>query len=168
MSESDAISAAKISDPQAFTELYELHRPAVFARCNQLLNDPEESRDATQDVFLHLWQRIRQFDGRSQFSTWLYRMTTNKVLERMRKRKARPHAVVFLDDGLVDLPDHRSYSTAEIEDTLNRVTLPDRPLLELCCEGYTGKEIASAAFLTESAVKSRLARARKQLRQAIA
>jgi RNA polymerase sigma factor (sigma-70 family) len=90
MSETEAVCLAQSGDSSAFDFLYNLHRNNVFRRCMQMLHNEDEAKDLTQEVFLLLWQKINLYGGGSNFKTWLYRLTTNKVLCYLRYKKSRP------------------------------------------------------------------------------
>lgn len=90
MSENEAISLAQSGDSSAFGFLYSTHHQQVFRRCMQMLRNEDEAEDLTQEVFLLLWQKIHLFGGRSNFKTWLYTLTTTRVLRYMRYKRIRP------------------------------------------------------------------------------
>jgi RNA polymerase sigma-70 factor, ECF subfamily len=77
-------------DRQAFAELYLKHHRRVYAICLRMTQNPSESEDLTQEVFIHLFRTIGSFRGESAFTTWLHRLTVNHVLMHFRKRKVRP------------------------------------------------------------------------------
>jgi len=123
-----ALSAARavapaVSSRPSLEELYLSHGPAVLRRARQLLGDEAEAREVLQDVFTSLLQNPGQFAGRSSAMTFLYRMTTNAALGRLRRRRTRerlladeqrgreepaspsPEVFVELRAGLLSLPD---------------------------------------------------------------
>jgi RNA polymerase sigma-70 factor (ECF subfamily) len=77
-------------DRQGFAELYEEHHLRVYSICLRMTQNPSESEDLTQEVFIHLFRTIGSFRGESAFTTWLHRLTVNCVLMHFRKRKSRP------------------------------------------------------------------------------
>jgi RNA polymerase sigma-70 factor (ECF subfamily) len=87
-------------DRQAFAELYQEHHRLVFSICLRMTQNPSESEDLTQEVFIHLFRTIGSFRGESAFTTWLHRLTVNHVLMHFRKRKVRPE----LTTGSGELP----------------------------------------------------------------
>jgi RNA polymerase sigma-70 factor (ECF subfamily) len=104
-------------------QLYLSHGPAVLRRARQILGNDEEARDVLQDVFTSLLRRPEQFAGRSSPMTFLYSMTTNSALGRLRRRRTRgrllsthlggaeepagwgPEALVSLRARLASLPE---------------------------------------------------------------
>jgi len=90
MSETEAVTFAQAGDSAAFGVLYDIHRQRVFANCFKILRNREEAEDLTQEVFIHVFEKINQFQRRSSFGTWLHRLTRNRVLEYLRRKKRRP------------------------------------------------------------------------------
>jgi RNA polymerase sigma-70 factor, ECF subfamily len=77
-------------DQQAFAELYRQHHRRVYSICLRMTQNPSDSEDLTQEVFIQLFRTIGSFRGDSAFTTWLHRLTVNHVLMHFRKRKVRP------------------------------------------------------------------------------
>ena len=115
--------AHAVSSRPLLEELYVSHGPAVLRRARQLLGEEAEAREVLQDVFTSLLQNPGQFAGRSHAMTFLYRMTTNAALGRLRSRRNRerlladdrrgreepaapsPEVFVALRASLLSLPD---------------------------------------------------------------
>lgn len=89
MSESEVICLAQSGDTEAFSVLYEIHKTNVLNRCRQLLHNEEEAEDVAQDVWLLLFRKIHQFRWKSDFKTWLFKMTTNKIIGHVRHERSR-------------------------------------------------------------------------------
>src|SRR6476620_3288728 len=79
-------------------DLYERHRPQVYAVCLQMTRNISEAEDLTQEIFVHLLRKIGSFRGDSQFSTWLYRVTTNHVLMHFRQSRRRRERFPYLSE----------------------------------------------------------------------
>lgn len=84
--EVEAVRRAQRGDAAAFERLYRLHSRRVFGLCLHMVKNPVEAEDLTQETFLKVFRRIRTFRGGSTFATWLYRVTVNQVLMRLRKK----------------------------------------------------------------------------------
>ena len=93
------VEAARNGNRQAFDALVRRYRSRVFALGLHLSGSAAEADDITQDVFVQAFGRIRQFEGRSQFFTWLYRITLNRALNARRAERRRRS--VGLDDDRV-------------------------------------------------------------------
>src|SRR2546430_3739860 len=83
--EAETIQLAQRGDAAAFESLYRSHCARVFALCTRMLKNAAEAEDLTQEIFLHVFRKIHSFRGDSAFSTWLYRVSVNIVLMRLRR-----------------------------------------------------------------------------------
>src|SRR5215472_16312399 len=83
--ERELIAGAQAGDESAFAALFEKHERVVYSLSLRILRTPADAEDVTQDVFLLLFRKISMFRGESAFSTWLYRLTANAALSRLRK-----------------------------------------------------------------------------------
>src|SRR6266446_7364668 len=84
------VKRAKDGDARALEALCERHAPRVEKLAHHLLRDPEDARDAAQESLAKLCDRVRQFRGESQFTTWLHRLVVNTCRDVAERRRARP------------------------------------------------------------------------------
>ena len=84
--EAEAIRQAQQGDANAFEFLYRLHSSRVFALCLRMLKNTAEAEDLTQETFLTVFRALRTFRGHSAFSSWLHRVTINRVLMHLRRK----------------------------------------------------------------------------------
>jgi len=148
------------------------------------MSDPQEAEEVLQETFVSAFRALDRFEGRSQLSTWLYRIGYNAAMMRLRKRRVPTESLdepKVTDDGemiprqLVDwsaLPDELALGK-ELRDVLDAAlaTLPEslRSVFVLRdIEGLSTAETAAALGLTETNVKVRLHRARLALRERLA
>jgi RNA polymerase sigma-70 factor (ECF subfamily) len=96
--EREWIDASRHGDTAAFNRLVLAWESTVYNLALRMLHDPEEAAETTQDVFLRAYRSIHRFRGRARFSTWLYRITANRCLSRLRRRP--PGALSLPDSGL--------------------------------------------------------------------
>ena len=176
MDEQTAIARARDGDVAAFERLVRLYETRVYTLALRMTGDPTDAFDVSQDAFLRLHNTIGSYRGESSFATWLYRLTTNIALDFLRKRKRRDaHEVPLsaLGDGDPDIPDpdtpelalERSALRESLQDALDTLTPEHRQILLLReIGGLSYEEIAEALDLEPGTVKSRLARAREQMR----
>lgn len=103
MSKEIDITALQSGNIQVFEQLVGLYEKKVLNMCWHLLHNQEEAEDATQDVFIAIFQSKHLFKGESQLSTWIHRITLNKCLEYIRraKRKKRFGIKVPIDDSFL-------------------------------------------------------------------
>ena len=175
------VQAAKDGDVSAFEELVRRYDRNVFRIAQHITQNREDAEDVVQDAFLKAYNNLAQFQGQSKFYTWLVRIAVNEALMKLRRR--RPERTVSLDEEVKTEEDsvprevadwspnpEQQYSQAELRDILTRTIqgLPAsfRTVFVLRdVEGLSTEETADALDLSIPAVKSRLLRARLQLRE---
>jgi len=168
-------------DGFAFSRLVALHEGMVVNLSQRLLGDREEARDLAQDVFLQVFRTLGRFQGRSSLKTWIYRITVNQCRNRQRwwRRRRRDRAVSL--DQLKPTDEARLASgqgapafehvarreaAQRVQAALLGLSFDHRSILVLReVEGMRCEEIAATLGVPEGTVKSRLARAREQLRR---
>ena len=87
--DSTLVQAAQWGDTGAFEELVARHRDRIYARAYSMMRNEEDAIDLSQAAWVKGWQRLKQFQGESSFSTWLTRIVINLCLDEMRKQKRR-------------------------------------------------------------------------------
>lgn len=93
------VDAARRGDARAFEELVHRYRPRIYALALHLTGKPSDADDITQDAFLRAYSKLSEFEGRSEFFTWLYRIALHRALNIKRNRGKRP--TVGLEDPRV-------------------------------------------------------------------
>ncbi|MGH9903541.1 MAG: RNA polymerase sigma factor [Pyrinomonadaceae bacterium] len=158
---------------EVFARLYERYHARTYRLAYSMTGTREAAEDLTQEVFMRAYQKLRQFDGRSSFSTWFYRLTVNCCLNhRQRERKIAPPAS---DGGVESLEDARHAGRAEsevlrrqIQGHVHKALLSLKPELRLVVimrdvEGLGYEQIAERMNSSSGTVGARLNRARKLL-----
>jgi RNA polymerase sigma-70 factor, ECF subfamily len=92
------VEGAKRGDPRAFDELVRRYRVRVFALALHLSGSESDADDITQDVFLRAFHTLQEFEGRSEFFTWVYRLTVNRSIDARRARARRSESSIEEDD----------------------------------------------------------------------
>ncbi len=92
------VAGAKSGDPRAFDALVRRYRKRIFACALHLSGSESDADDITQDVFLRAYGTLSQFEGRSEFFTWVYRLTVNRALDARRARARRSESSIEEDD----------------------------------------------------------------------
>jgi RNA polymerase sigma-70 factor (ECF subfamily) len=168
-------------DAEAFNELVGKYERKVFRLAKNITNNQEDAEDVLQETFLKAYSHIGGFQGHSKFYTWLVRIAVNEALMKLRKRKS--DKTVSMDEGIDtgeeimvrevavwdDDPEQR-YSQEEIRAILNDAVSSLRPSFRTVfvlrdIEELSTEETANMLDLSIPAVKSRLLRARLQLRE---
>jgi RNA polymerase sigma-70 factor (ECF subfamily) len=165
--ELDDIALAAAGDTAAFERLYRRHLNRINALARWLVG-PDEAEDAVQDVFIRLWEKLSQFEGRSAFSTWLHRLAVSVLLRRRQTRGIRESRHVAGDESFAALagapasPDLR----VAIEAAVDRLPEGAREVFVLHdMEGYRHEEIGDLLGCTSGTSRSQLHRARMILRE---
>jgi RNA polymerase sigma-70 factor, ECF subfamily len=179
--ESALVARAKNGDMDAFSELVTHYERRIFRMAKQITQNDDDAEDVLQETFLKAYTHLDNFQGNSKFYTWLVRIAVNEALMKLRKR--RSDRTVPLDEpintgedevtreiAVWDENPEESYSREELSSILSeaiqslkeayRTVFILRDIEELSIE-----ETAEALNLSISAVKSRLLRARLQLRE---
>lgn len=168
---------------EACTRLVTDHQRMVFQLALHLLGDEQEALDLSQEVFLKVFRTLHQFRGHAALRTWIYRIVVNQASNRQRWWRRRHRAQqVPLDDHTVrhgDLPEVRNFAMPDrvlqereaahvVWRALNDLPFDQRSVLVLReIDGLSYEEIATSLDVAVGTVKSRLARARENLRLAL-
>ncbi|MBV9225808.1 MAG: RNA polymerase sigma factor [Acidobacteriaceae bacterium] len=179
--ESALVTRAKNGDVDAFSELVTHYERRVFRMAKQITQNDDDAEDVLQETFLKAYTHLDNFQGNSKFYTWLVRIAVNEALMKLRKR--RSDKTVPLDEpintgedemvreiAVWDENPEESYSREELGTVLNEAIQSLKPAYRTVfvlrdIEELSIEETAEALKLSISAVKSRLLRARLQLRE---
>lgn len=169
LEEAWAIRRVQEGDADAFETLYRAHARRVHGICRRITADPRLAEELTQDVFLRVWERIGQYQGRSKFSTWLYRIATNRALDGLRgeiRRSAREVSVERPADWEHPRPAPRPETRMRLEEAVESLPAAARAVFVLHdVEGYRHEEIAAMTGIAAGTSKSQLHRARRLLKE---
>lgn len=165
------IGRAQGGEARAFEELYRTHVDRVYALCLRMSADRERAEQLTQDTFVRCWEKLGTFRGESRFSSWLFRMAVNVVLNDQRSRKRRHLRLESTGDlgrYARAVPEGRTEERIDVERALAGLPEAARNALVLYgIEGYKYREIAEMTGLAEGTVKAQIHRARKLLEEAL-
>jgi RNA polymerase sigma-70 factor (ECF subfamily) len=179
------IEASSRGEAEAFGTLVQAHENQVYGLAFQMLRETEEAQDVTQEVFLNFFRNLGQFRFESRLSTWLYRVTANTVKNHWKyhqRRRRENH--VSLDERLDDapsladqIPDPGAGPRLQAENREMARIVHERMgqlvpehlevLVMRFRQGLSYDEIAQALGCSLGTVKSRISRARGQLREAM-
>ncbi len=178
-----SVEALQAGDREAYAQMVELYSPKIYRLALRMVDDPLEAEDVLQETFLNAFRAIQKFEGRSSLSTWLYRIATNQALMHLRKQSPTLFSV---DEPIPNLddPDQRyeivdwcclpeeEFMTTETQAQLKEAIQELSPALKTVfilrdLHHLTTRETAQVLDITESAVKTRLLRARLHLREAL-
>ncbi|WP_166965704.1 RNA polymerase sigma factor [Yeosuana marina] len=156
----------------AFSVLVDRYKDLVFSLALKLVKNREEAEEVAQDTFIKVYKSLSQFKGDSKFSTWIYKVTYNTCLDRLKKHKREQHVVPIdefntnqiksLDNALDAMQDKERIQA--IQDCIELLPSDDAFLLTLFYfEEQSLEEIANVVNLTTNNVKVKLFRSRKKL-----
>jgi RNA polymerase sigma-70 factor (ECF subfamily) len=182
--EADLTGALLAGDKHACACMVKRHGSQMYAVALRIMGDPDEAEEVVQDAFISACGKIASFEGRSKLSTWLYRITTNAALMRLRKRR---DDTVSLDEpqagedgdllprqlGDWDIDPSRQALSQELRQVMEAAVESLPPSLRAAfilrdIQGLSTQEAAEALEISETALKVRLHRARLALRERLA
>ncbi len=178
--EVELIAQARTGNARAFSTLLERYERKIFRLAQHITQNREDAEDVLQETFLKAYEHLDQFQGNSKFYTWIVRIAVNQALMKLRKRKT--DRTVSMDEGIDtgedimvreiaawdENPEQR-YSRDEMNEILTNAVDSLAPAYRTVfvlrdVEELSTEETAEALDLSIPAVKSRLLRARLQLR----
>lgn len=179
--ESELVAKAREGDSAAYNQLVNKYSPKIYRLAKHITQHEEDAEDVLQETFLKAFEHLGDFQGQSKFYTWIVRIAVNESLMKLRKRKS--DRTVPLDEPLDtgedtvvreiavwDEDPEQKYSREELAQILDEAVQSLRPVFRTVfvlrdIEELSTEETAEALGISIPAVKSRLLRARLQLRE---
>ena len=174
------IRRAQRGDADAFEQLLLEHQKNVYNLCYRMAGNPDDAMDLSQETFLRAWRCLDQYQFASAFSTWLYRLCSNICIDFLRRRRRQQTVPLTFEDAdgeeqTYAVPDVQPLPEEQVELKLTRETLaaamaqllPEhRAVLQLrVVTEMSYEQIADVLDIQIGTVKSRLSRARNQLKK---
>ena len=175
------VKKARDGDVAAFEELIRQHQQKVFNIAYRMCQNYDDASDMAQEALIKVYLNFDKFDGKSQFSTWLYRVTTNSCLDQIKKKKKNP--TVSLDNEIetkegtavreMESPDRTPEEemenkelSRELNECLKKLSEKHRNIIILRdINGMAYEDIAKTLLCSVGTVKSRVNRARAALKK---
>ena len=163
---------AQKGDERAFSLIVRAYQVPVFNYVLRLVGDRSLAEDLTQEVFLRVFQGLPRFSLRSKFTTWLFQVTKNRVLDEMRALERRPRSVAMLEDlpglDVVDQPFERTETIDAVWRAVEDLNVDLKMALLLRdIVGFSYLEIADSLEITLATVKWRIYKAREEVAAAL-
>ena len=177
---------AAAGDEAAFEQLYRAHAGRVFALCVRMSGSRQRATELTQDVFVHVWERLDKWRGESALSSWIYRVAVNLVLSNARgEQRRQKHEITDADERMTHddarpttRADERRITHADVGRRTEEAIDLERAIAALPpgaravfvlhdVEGYQHDEIARMMGTAEGTCRAQLHRARKLLIEAL-
>jgi RNA polymerase sigma-70 factor, ECF subfamily len=157
-------------DRRALETLLDRHADRVHAICRRVVSDPDDALDATQEAMIAVARGVSRFDGRSAFTTWLYRVATNAALDELRRKRRRPAPAAEVPDAASTPGRFEDSVAARLDVDQALAQLPEDfrvavVLRDLCDLDYA--TIAEILDVPVGTVRSRIARGRGELKASL-
>lgn len=173
MDDSTLIQAAQRGDRQALDQLLRNHQGRIHAVCRPIAGNDADALDATQEALIAVVKGLPRFDGRSKFSTWVYRIATNACIDELRRRQRQPTPGLPEYEQADPSPmaagaprDPAETVTARIDVNRGLEQLPQEFRAAVVLRDIAGlnyDEISEVLDIAPGTVRSRIARGRRQL-----
>ena len=159
------IQEAAKGDLDAFEKLYQETSSFVYSVAFRILSNKEDSEDITQEVFIKIFENLNKFQYRSSFKTWIYRITTNCALTKLKKRIRIEAKQIQYDDALLH---NKQRNETESEEENKKLLNLLKPQQRTCIilreiEGLSYQEISDVLKMNINTVRTQLKRAREIL-----
>ncbi|MCH8317187.1 MAG: sigma-70 family RNA polymerase sigma factor [Bacteroidetes bacterium] len=158
----------------AFTDLVDKYKSFIFTLALRILDNREDAEEVSQDVFLKVFKSLQSFRKQAKFSTWLYKITYNTAISRLRKQKGETETVELNIEHFENIESEnvknqvdllqREQQKMYIEKAIKKLSEDDRVVISLFYLGEMSvKEIAKIIARSQNSVKVKLHRARKMI-----
>ncbi len=157
---------------QEFLTQIEEHKGVIFKIAKMYQSNPEDRNDLYQEIVFQAWKSYPRFQGKSKFSTWLYRLALNTAITFLDKGKRNP---LMNDEEKVqryDVPDENEYAQKEeklalMYRAIEQLSKIDKALIFYFLQGYSGEEIAREMGISHANTRVKLNRAKNKLKTII-
>jgi RNA polymerase sigma-70 factor (ECF subfamily) len=166
------IRRAQRGDERAFTLIVRTYEAPIFNYVLRMVGNRTLAEDLTQDVFLRVFRGLRGYSRRARFTTWLFQVAKNRVVDELRAAERRPQSLLAIEDApqleVVDAPIERNEAIDILLHAVDRLS-PDlkEALLLRDITGLSYNEIADTLEVTLATVKWRIFKAREEVQQAL-
>lgn len=167
-SDDELLAAVAAADNGALGELYDRHAPWLTIRLSRRCSDPDVVDQAVQDTFLAIWRKPNAFTGSGEVAAWIWGIGIRRMIDQLRRRPPRVTAVlearhVSAEDEVLLGVEH-----GDLAGTINKLSPELRAVVEATVlDGLTTREASRLLGIPAGTVKTRMARARVQMREAL-
>ena len=174
MADESAIRLVLNGDTRAFSEIVDRYRDSVFGMALRFTGNHGDAQDISQEIFIRVYENLNRYNGKSKFSTWLYRISYNLCIDWTRKHR-KDRLVTGITDDDPEIPDSRAGPEDTFFETQRRrelrraiSSLKDKYrdiLILFYYQGFSYEVISGILEMPVKTVETQLYRARKQLRK---
>jgi RNA polymerase sigma factor (sigma-70 family) len=163
----DAMPSALAHQTDEFVALLKKHQRILFKVAYIYCRDRDDRQDLVQEMLIQVWRSYARFDGRVQFSTWMYRIAVNVAITHYRKDGRRLRETVPLEEYGLDIAAADALFDSDnlraLRQMINGLDELNRALILLFLEGFSSEEIASVVGISASSVSTRINRLKSKL-----
>jgi RNA polymerase sigma-70 factor (ECF subfamily) len=169
----ELLAACRRGDPGAFEEVVRRTYRHVYTQALRLVGDRQEAEDVAQEAYVRVFRGLPGFRGDARFETWLYRIVANAAMSHLRRRRRFGDLLVEAEDDATEVAsDLRLADQAVDRDAVSRALLGLPPSMRAVVVlkdvyGLSCQEIGDRLGVSEGAVKVRLHRARRRLKETL-
>lgn len=159
------------ANEKEFLARMEKHKGVIFKISKMYMDNPDDQKDLFQEITYQVWKSYGTFQGKSEFSTWLYRIALNTAIIFLRSEKKR--SIIQNDEvaqyGIKDVEYHSDdeFYLRKMYEAIQKLSVIDKALIFYYLEGFSGKEIAAQMGISEVNARVKLNRAKEQLRKLV-
>lgn len=147
-----------------FLKAIDQSQGTILSLCKVYFGDTEDQKDAFQDVVLQLWKSFDSFRGDSELNTWVYSVSINTILTKIRKSKKSVNSELLGEDISIAINSFVDDNLELLSMIIQQLKEEDKAIVVLYLEGYKNKEIAKMLSMSQSNVGTRLNRIKSQLK----
>jgi RNA polymerase sigma factor (sigma-70 family) len=156
---------------ELFLSVIEQNKGIIYKIANSFKKDEEDKKDLVQEIIFQLWRAFASYDGRSKFSTWMYRVALNVAISSYRKEKKQHELLAPMSESVIDFieveaekPDEQESNLGLLQQFISELKELDRALMLLYLEEKSGKEMAEILGLSETNIRTKINRIKERLK----
>lgn len=154
-----------------FESIYKAQQPAVMRLClGYFGGDQDKANDICQEIFIKVWKHLNKFEGKSQMSTWIYRIAVNTCLNALRRSKKDLNLIKLKDDLLAEEEGQTSDEESRLRAMhacIQQLNPKDRSIILLVLEQEPYPEIASILGISENNLRVKIHRVKDKLSKCV-
>ena len=148
-----------------FAQIVKENRSTIYTVCYMFSKDPDEVGDLFQETLINLWRGFASFKGKSEVSTWIWRVSLNTCISSERKKKLRRTEPLSMELNVFDSRDEENRQIQMLHSRIHRLQPFDRAIVLLWLENLSYEEIASIVGISVKNVSVRLFRIKEELKK---
>ena len=153
-----------------FLRAIELHKGILYKVSRMYFDKLEDQQDLFQEIILQLWKSLNSFEGKSEFSSWMYRVALNTAIVFFKKEKRKQDNFTIIKNEPIDnevFDSEKDQQLVHFYKAVQQLTKIEKAIIILLIEGYSGKKIAENLGLSEVNVRVKIKRTKNKLQEII-